>query len=131
MVYIEPVLEEESVRIDSSTINLDVPKPFQQHRPAEKVQEFLQATLKNTINNTKKVFGRLKLSINLVPSHHKKAKHYINKCWNHMARNEVEKAKQCYEKLRELYEAMPEGSLKTTTYYEVLDIYQRLSEVKH
>ncbi len=57
-----------------------------------------------------------------------KAEQYVKECWNHMVRNEVEQARDAYDKLVEAYEAMEDGDAKKEMYYEVRDIYKRISD---
>jgi len=89
-------------------------------------------TIAKIFAETKGIFGDL-FSGGLKTMGHsayERAQHHIKECWNHMASNEVEQAKKDYEKLRDVYETMTEGQEKTEVYYEVFDIYSRLSEVK-
>ncbi|MFC1648830.1 hypothetical protein ACFL1B_05210 [Nanoarchaeota archaeon] len=101
----------------------------------EKNKEFFRTMMKGTRSTTKSFVANLKvqtkkINTSMTTPPNKKADQYVQRCWNHMSRNEVEQARSSYDKLVNVYECLDEGPVKTNLYQEVLDIYSRLSEVK-
>jgi len=95
------------------------------------LQKIMEST-KGVLTKIKETLLNIKQGVDFsnLKSPAKRAQAHIKECWYFMSQNEVEKARQSYQSLRDAYEKMNEGPTKTEVYYEVYDIYTRLAEVK-
>ena len=131
MVLIEPNTEQgktEDKVVHKETISVTAEQPVEQ--PPQQSSEFIQ-TLKEGFKRFLTKIKEQGFSITTfgMPTQ-KRAAHYVQKCWAHMAKNEVRRAKKNYDELVKVYETMPDGQPKVQTYQEVYEIYTRLAEVK-
>ncbi len=127
------VTSQVQVRREEAANTTNVPAPTPQNAGVLDVLkeswEIFRQDMENLFNSVKDNFQNgFNLDHWVKPE--KKAEHYLKQCWNYMAQNDVEKAREVYNDLIDAYESMNEGEKKTNIYYEVHDIYQRLSEVQ-